>query len=247
MDKYKKTDNSLFQKILVVDIETVPLTPIWEELAPTLQKHWIHKTNFIIPKDDESNDPASIFENRAGIYSEFGKIVCIGLGFVTTNKGEQEIRLKVLKNDDEKVLLLDFIKLVHHFEQSVKDFMFCGHNIKEFDIPYLCRRIIINGLQLPACLDLGGLKPWQVHHQDTLELWRFGDYKHYITLDLLATILQVPSSKSDMDGSQVGMVYWKEHGLDRIAKYCLDDVYTTTLVYLRLKGWTGELPLPVYV
>lgn len=243
MDNHSTVNARFFHKILVVDIETVPCMGNWDEVNASMQKHWTHKASFL----NEALEPGKVFEQRAGIYAEFGKIVCIGLGFVNMHTAEPEVRLKALKNDDEKLLLQSFIEVVQQFAQNNKDFMFCGHNIKEFDIPYICRRILIHQLPLPACLQLSGLKPWQVQHQDTLELWRFGDYKHYITLDLLATVLGVPSSKSDMDGSMVGQAYWQQQALDRIAKYCLDDVYTTTLVYMRLKGWTKALPIPVYV
>ena len=132
------------------------------------------------------------------------------------------------------------------FEQQHKEIFFCGHNIKEFDLPYLCRRMMINGLSLPQCLKMSGLKPWQVTHRDTMELWRFGDYKHYTSLDLLATVLGITSSKSDMDGSMVADAYWLENNLENISAYCLQDVYTTAMVYLRLKGIATPL-IPEYI
>lgn len=242
-----KSEKMVFHKTLIIDIETVPLTNDWNMLPETLQKYWKQKMKFLHLTDEEMEMPQTIFEERAGIYAEFGKIVCIGLGYISKQDGQQVVRLKAIQNDDEKALLEEFCTIIEQFEIQNKSFQFCGHNIKEFDIPYICRRLIVHGIKLPKCLNISGLKPWQVNHLDTLELWRFGDYKSYVSLDLLATILQLPSSKSDFDGSEVGAIYWKEKDLPRIASYCLKDVYTTTLVYLKLKHWPGEIPQPHYV
>jgi 3'-5' exonuclease len=247
MITHKKTDRQHFHKTLIIDIETVPLTDDWFSLPEALRNHWIHKMNFLNLSEDQKLDPNAVFNERAGIYSEFGKIVCIGMGYISDQEGALAIRLKSIKNDNEKELLQDFCKTIIHFTGQHKEIIFCGHNIKEFDIPYICRRMLINGMELPSCLNIGGLKPWQVLHQDTLELWRFGDYKSYVSLDLLAHVLQVPSSKSDISGSQVAAVYWQNKDLDRIADYCLRDVYTTALVYMKLKGWKEALPEAVYV
>lgn len=247
MITHKKMDKAHFHKTLIIDIETVPLINDWNLLPEALRDHWVHKMNFLHLSDEQKEDPGAVFGTRAGIYSEFGKIVCIGLGYITEQEGSPVVRLKSVRNDDEAALLRDFSSMVEHFARQHKEVIFCGHNIKEFDIPYICRRMLINGLDLPECLHISGLKPWQVMHQDTLELWRFGDYKSYISLDLLARVLDVPSSKSDIDGSQVAVTYWEDKDLDRIAAYCLRDVYTTTLVYLRLKGWKEAFPEAVYV
>ncbi len=247
MITHKKIDSMHFHKTLIIDIETVPLTDDWFSLPEALQKHWTHKMSFLHLTEEQKQSPETVFDERAGIYSEFGKIVCIGMGYIMNSEENLVVRLKSLKNDDEKELLQEFCKTVTHFAEQNKEVIFCGHNIKEFDIPYICRRMLINGLELPECLNISGLKPWQVLHQDTLELWRFGDYKSYVSLDLLAQVLQIPSSKSDIDGSQVAATYWKEKDLGRIADYCLRDVYTTALVYMKLKGWKGEIPQPLYV
>lgn len=247
MITHKKMDNAHFHKTLIIDIETVPLTEDWLSLPDALKKHWMHKMNFLHLTDEQKLDPAAVYQERAGIYSEFGKVVCIGMGYIVHQDGQQVVRLKSLQNDDEEALLEAFCETVTHFAEQNRDIVFCGHNIKEFDIPYICRRMLIHGMDLPASLNISGLKPWQIPHQDTLELWRFGDYKSYVSLDLLAQVLQVPSSKSDIDGSQVAATYWKEKDLDRIAEYCLRDVYTTALVYMKLKGWKATLPGAVYV
>lgn len=242
----KINDSIYFHKTLIIDIETVPLYGDWNQLSPELQKHWIHKAGFLSLTEEEKADPACSFQNRAGIYAEFGKIVCIGMGFIIKQNEKYVLRLKSIRNHDEQALLQEFCDTLLAFEKQHKEVLLCGHNIKEFDIPYICRRLLINNMYLPKTLDIAGLKPWQVIHQDTLDLWRFGDYKHYTSLDLLAQILGVPSSKSDIDGSMVGPVYWQLNDLERIATYCLKDIYTTTLVYLRLKGYKDILPEAVY-
>lgn len=233
-----------FHKTLVIDIETVPCVNSWDMLPDGMQAHWLKKMEHLALSEEEMQNAASCFESRAGIYAEFGKVVCIGLGLYTgDDKKEAKIRLKALYNHDEKKLLIEFSNTLQAFLKIHKDVVFCGHNIKEFDIPYLCRRFIIQGLPLPEIMRFGGMKPWQVPLEDTLHLWRFGDYKHYTSLDLLASVLEVPSSKTEMDGSMVAEAYWKENQLEQIGAYCLQDIYTTALVYLKLKGWQGNLPV----
>lgn len=233
-----------FHKTLVIDIETVPCVKSWNLLPKSLQGHWVKKMEHLTISDEEKRDPAICFEKRGGIYAEFGKVVCIGLGLFTTDEHkETKIRLKALVNDDEKALLAEFSNTLQAFFKIHKEMVFCGHNIKEFDIPFLCRRFIIQNLALPDNMQFGGMKPWQVPLEDTLHLWRFGDYKNYTSLDLLASVLGVPSPKTEMDGSMVGEAYWKNNQLEKIGSYCLQDVYTTALVFLKLKGWQGAFPI----
>jgi len=238
---------SNFHKILIIDIETVPFCNDWENMSVELKHHWQHKMKFLHLSEEQKTEPEAIFKDKAGIYAEFGKIVCIGMGYISDQNGSNEVRLKSIQHDDEKTLLTEFCSTLKTFTEQHKEVVFCGHNIKEFDIPYICRRMLINGIKLPSCLNIAGLKPWQITHQDTLELWRFGDYKNYTSLDLLAQVLGVPSSKGDIDGSMVAKTYWEQGDLKRIAEYCLRDVYTTTLVYLKLKGWDKDLPKATYV
>lgn len=220
---------------LIIDIETVSGQRDLSQLSTELQGHWERKATLLKLSGPELESADSSYFSRAGIYAEFGKIVCIGIGLV--DREQKQIRIKTLANDEEKVLLQAFTELILKMENEQKrNIVFCGHNIKEFDLPYICRRLMVNGLTFPRSLELSGLKPWQVAHQDTLELWRYGDHKHYTSLDLLAQILNVPSSKTDIDGSEVNSVYWNDKGLERIADYCGRDIFTTALVYLRLKG-----------
>ena len=235
------------KSILFVDIETVPLKPGFELLTEGLQKEWERKAKFLKSSTDDAAMPAELFVEKAGIFSEFAKVVCIGFGSLQLQGSSWNMRLKALANDDEKALLQDFSKMLDGFTKFYPMLRFCGHNIKEFDIPFLCRRMVINGLPLPQSMQLSGKKPWEIGHIDTLEMWKFGDYKNYTSLSLLAEVLGIPSPKTDIDGSMVGHVYWQEHDLPRIAKYCLQDVLTAARVYLRLAGINDVDPEPVFL
>lgn len=236
----------MLKNILFIDIETVPLAENFSALPDGLKEHWRKKTRLFRNSDAESIDPESAFEERAGIFSEFAKVVCIGIGYLTAQGEQWQIRLKSISHDDEKVLLNKFITTLARFSERVPDFRFCGHNIKEFDIPFLCRRMLIHGMELPRALQLSGRKPWEVSHIDTLELWRFGDHKNFTSLALLAEVLGIPTPKDDLDGSRVGPTYWQEHDLRRISTYCLKDVYTSCRVYLRLTGSSELVPAAIY-
>ncbi|HRP89548.1 MAG TPA: 3'-5' exonuclease [Edaphocola sp.] len=231
---------------LVIDIETVSNQKSFEVLDASLQKLWEHKASYLKLTEAEQAGSELSYFNHAGIYAEFGKIICIGIGFI--QEKDELVRVKMIANHNEQQLLTEFFELIKELEaKSNSNVVFCGHNIKEFDLPYICRRALVHKLSLPKSLELSGLKPWQILHQDTLELWRFGDYKHYTSLDLLAHILGVPSSKTDIDGSEVNSVYWLENDLKRISEYCGRDIYTTALVYLRLKGKSCAHFKPVYL
>jgi hypothetical protein len=233
--------------ILFIDIETVPNQPDFESMTDVMQAEWVKKAKTVKPAIDGNTDPAMLFAERAGIFSEFAKVVCIGIGSLHNTETGWIMRLKSLVNDNEKVLLNDFCELIGKFTNHHKEMRFCGHNIKEFDIPFLRRRMVINGVALPLTMQVAGKKPWEVSHIDTIDMWRFGDYKNYTSLSLLAAVLGIPSPKSDIDGSQVAGVYWRDKDLQRIGHYCLQDVYTSAKVYLRLKGIHDIIIEPVYV
>ena len=233
--------------ILFIDIETVPTQPDFSLLSERMRAEWTRKAKLIKAGNDENTEPATLFGERAGIYSEFAKVVCIGFGSLLQQDNGWKMRLKSLVNNDEKVLLNDFCEVISKFSKHYKDLRFCGHNIKEFDIPFLCRRMVINGISLPACMQVSGKKPWEVSHLDTMEMWKFGDYKNFTSLSLLAEILGIPSPKSDLDGSMVAGVYWKDKDLARIGAYCLQDVLTSAKVYLKLKEIYNIDPEPVFV
>ncbi|GAB3339639.1 3'-5' exonuclease [Marivirga atlantica] len=214
--------------ILFIDIETVPLHASYQELSDKEKSLWDYKAGFLIR--DEST-PEEIYQ-RAGIYAEFGKVIVISLGWLSGEGEEAELRVKTLANDDEKELLSELINILVKIDNT--NTLLCGHNIKEFDVPFLCRRILINQLKLPDLLDVSSKKPWQTPYLDTLELWKFGDRKHYTKLDLLAHVFEIPSSKDDIDGSEVYKTYYEENDLNRIAIYCEKDVILTCQLYLRL-------------
>ncbi|MBK5273167.1 MAG: ribonuclease H-like domain-containing protein, partial [Bacteroidia bacterium] len=172
---------------------------------------------------------------RAGIYAEFGKIICIGCGFVTGNGPDKKIALKSFYGDDEKILLVQFSEMLKRWATDGTKYL-CAHNGKEFDFPYLCRRLIINELPIPQILLLAGKKPWEVNHLDTLDLWKFGDYKNYTSLNLLAQVFGIPTPKDDIDGSKVWTVYWNDKDINRIVSYCQKDVITVAQVFLKMQG-----------
>ncbi len=232
------------KRVLFLDIETAPQYPDYDLLPDILKKHWTKKMTRIhrSPIEEEAPDPKVWYPLRAGIFSEFAKVICITLGIVPDIDAGQ-IRLKSIYGDDERELLLSFIELINKHYPSSDNSWLCGHNIKEFDIPFLCRRMVVHRLPLPNILQISGKKPWELNYLlDTMEMWKFGDYKHYTSLDLLATILDIPSPKDDIDGSDVGRVYWEENDLERIVTYCEKDVRTVARVYLRLQGMSDLAP-----
>lgn len=218
--------------ILFLDIETVPQCEYYDNLDDSAKKLWDKKASHLYNNEEKSS--AELYQ-RAGIYAEFGKIVCISVGFLNSKAGNKHLRLKSFYGDDEKKILIEFITLLNkHFYR--KEHILCAHNGKEFDFPYLSRRILINGLRLPKLLDIAGKKPWEIKHLDTLELWKFGDYKHYTSLNLLTNIFNIPSPKDDIDGSEVAGVYWVDKDIKRIAVYCQKDVVALVQLFLRYKG-----------
>ena len=219
------------EKVLFLDIETVAQSPEFSQLAEDFKTHWERKANFI---GKENETPEDVY-GRAGIYAEFGKIVCISVGFIKMENGVKTLRLKSFYHDDEKVLLSDFFELLNSY-YNYRDAQLCAHNGKEFDFPYIARRALVNGITIPEILDLAGKKPWEVNHLDTLQLWKFGDYKHYTSLSLLTTIFNIPTPKDDIDGSMVNDVYWKDKDLKRIAIYCEKDVIALTQLFLKFRN-----------
>ncbi len=214
--------------ILFLDIETVPQYNSYEALPENFKELWKKKCETLKNNPEEAL-PADIY-NRAGIYSEFGKIICISCGYFNNGK----LRIKSFYGHDEKEILTDFsIMLRTSFNAPNK--ILCAHNGKEFDFPYLCRRFLINQLALPSILDIAGKKPWEVAHLDTMELWKFGDYKSYTTLTLLAAVFGIPTPKDDIDGSIVWKVYWEEDNLERIVNYCQKDVLTVAQIFKKFR------------
>lgn len=229
-------------KILFFDIETVSLTSNYLELSPSLQELWQRKAKSFYPNNEEELTVEQLqetYRNKAAIFAEFGKIICISVGIAYLDKeaGQHKIRLKSFAHDSEEELLKSFCDLLNkHYSNPLINAL-SGHNIKEFDIPFICRRLIINRLGLPEILKISGKKPWELNYLlDTMEMWKFGDWKNYTSLKLLTAVFDIPSPKDDIDGSQVGQVYWEENDLNRISRYCEKDVLATMLVFDRITG-----------
>lgn len=217
--------------VLFLDIETVRVVDQYVNLNERLKTQWARKASFF--KREEGQTDEDLFQDRAGIYAEFGKIIVIGIGKYTEENGTLGLRTRYFADHDEKKLLSGFSDTLDKMGPGVK---LCAHNGKEFDFPYICRRALVNGLPIPGVLNVSGKKPWEVNHLDTMEMWKFGDYKHYTSLDLLAAIFEIPTSKGVMDGSMVSEVYHQQGNLNKIAEYCLGDVVAVAQLYLRMKG-----------
>ena len=219
--------------ILFLDIETVPQYPNYNEMPEEWKTLWGLKAQYLIRnKEDETFE--TIYP-RAGIYAEFGKIICISCGVIQGAGIGKKIIIKSFAGDDEKLVLHGFLEMIKKWAAGEPKYL-CAHNGKEFDFPYLCRRLIINNLPLPSLLNISGKKPWEINHLDTMDLWKFGDFKNYTSLNLLAHSLGIPTPKDDIDGSRVWEVYWKEKNLPRIITYCQKDVLTVAQIFLRMSG-----------
>ena len=220
--------------LLLIDIETVPQYPDHTTLPAEGSRLFFDKISKTVP---ENFDKDEVYLQRAGILAEFGKIICISTGFFYRDKsGRMSLKIKSIYGHDEVELLKQFIELTDKFCKHKPKFQFAGHNIREFDIPYICRRMIINQIPLPACLNIYGAKPWEICMTDTMQWWKFGDYKNYTSLHLLASVLGIPTSKDDIDGSMVQHVYYKEKNLERIVKYCEKDVVVVARIIQRFKN-----------
>lgn len=217
------------ENILFLDIETVPEQLVFSSLNDAKKELWEQKSQY-----QRGEISAEDFYERAGIWAEFGKIICISVGYFTFQGDIRQFRVTSFYGDEVKILK-DFKNLlITHFSQAKH--LLCAHNGKEFDFPYIARRMIINQIELPYKLNLFGKKPWEVPHLDTLEMWKFGDYKNYTSLKLLTNVLGIPSPKDDIDGSQVCRIFYEENGLDRIITYCEKDTIAVAQVFLRLRG-----------
>ena len=215
------------EKILFLDIETAPQYPEYKAIPENFKKLWDHKAKYLLK---EGQAPADVYRS-AGIYSEFGKIICITVGMFSA----KAFRLKSFSGEDEKAMLEEFAALLNKHYNTEEHFL-CAHNGKEFDFPFIARRMLINGVKVPRILDNAGKKPWDVKLLDTMELWKYGDYKNYTSLNLLAEIFGIPSPKDDIDGSMIWKVYWEDKDIERILKYNRKDVLTVAQVFLKFKG-----------
>ncbi|MBC7886132.1 MAG: ribonuclease H-like domain-containing protein [Saprospiraceae bacterium] len=234
-------DPHLLKRCLFIDIETVSEYESFQKLPDEKKELWMlkcHQLQKYNSSGTEETNFDALYESRAGIFAEFAKVVSISMGFLTIDDDiPTKIRLKSLAGDEESRILNDFSKVLANHYNDPDNSRLCGHNIKEFDIPFLCRRMVINQIKFPPILDISGKKPWQTSHiMDTMDMWRFGDYKNYTSLNLLAATLGIISPKDDIDGSMVGHIYWKEGDIDRIVTYCQKDVVTVIQIVMKYAG-----------
>lgn len=222
--------------ILFLDIETVSQYQDYAALPESWRTLWNSKASGLM-KHHEGSTEESLY-GRAAIYAEFGRIICISCGILQASGAEKRITIKSFYGNNEAMILQQFIEMLNRWCAGEAKFL-CAHNGKEFDFPYLCRRMIINRLEIPSILNTVGKKPWEVPHLDTMDLWKFGDFKNYTSLNLLSHALGLPSPKDDIDGSMVGEIYWtgdKNNAIQRITEYCQKDVLAVAQVYLRIFG-----------
>lgn len=225
-------ENIPIHKILFLDIETVPISQNFYDLSKEHQTLWSEKTRW---QRSEHQSAEEFYSLKSGIMAEFAKVICISAGYLYEKEGQPFFRIKSFYGDDEQQLLSDFKDLLDSKFNTTRHYL-CAHNGKEFDYPFLCRRMLINGIGLPKILDISGKKPWQVRHFDTMEMWKFGDYKHFTSLKLLAAIFKIPTPKDDIDGSQVAKVYWQDKDLERIKNYCQKDTLTVAQLFLKYQN-----------
>lgn len=229
-------DHVVLENLLVIDVETAPVEPKLESLPKAMQVAWESKAS---KHRKEDVAPQDYFFERAAIFAEFGRIVCISVGyFLKDNESTDKLnfRIKSFSGREERPILDGFMELLNHPHFNKPEIGLAGHNIKEFDVPYICRRALVNGLTLPRILDISGRKPWETNFVDTMNLWKFGDYKNYTSLALLTSLFGLPTPKDDIDGSEVGAVFWHEDDVDRITRYCQKDVLAVAQLLLRFKG-----------
>ncbi len=226
-------DKLNIEEVLFLDIETVPEKQDYEALSPQWKALWNDKVKNMLT---EENSPSGLYE-KAGIYAEFGRIIVISTGYLYMKGGEYFFRVKSFYDPDEQQLLLQFAQALEKFRKAGKRRL-CAHNGQEFDFPWIARRMLVHGLIIPGILDIAGSKPWEVRESllDTLQLWKFGDYKHYTSLSLLCALFGIPTPKDDIDGSQVAKVYYMENNLDRIIRYCEKDTMAVANLLLRYMG-----------
>lgn len=235
------------ENLLVIDIETVSAFPEYELMDEGWKKCWNRKMMRFVSDDISA---ANLYPNQAGVMAEFAKIICISCGMFEKDQ-YRSLYIKSFAGTDEKILLTEFLLFIKQMENRNIRFCFAGHNIKEFDIPFICRRLIVNQFLIPRSLDFQNMKPWETNIVDTFQYWRFGDYKHFTSLELLTKLLDIPSPKEDIDGSMIHQLYWhqqnitKEEIINRIMNYCENDIVATANIILRFKGLPLLIPTDI--
>lgn len=222
-----------YKNLLVIDIETASSFKEYADMDERMQALWNKKASFLY--NEEAQSVEDLYFGKSAIFAEFGKIICISMGIFTFEKGVFGLRIKSFASDNEAEILNAFKSLLEtKFDE--KSLILVAHNGKEFDFPYICRRMLVNDILIPEALEIRDKKPWDIQHIDTMEMWKFGDRKNFTSLELLATLFGIETSKNDIDGSMVNTVYYIENDLERISKYCKHDVLVTSQVFLKLCG-----------
>jgi len=224
------------KNILFIDIETVSQESHIDLLDERIKKLWLKKASYLHNNDNLSDE--DFYLKRSSIYAEFGKIICIGIGgiFFDDNQ-EPTLRVKMIRGESEAEILEQFRAILEK-HKAAANLMLCAHNGKEFDFPYICRRMLVNGITLPRILQVSGKKPWEINHIDTLDLWKFGDYKHFVPLDLLAILFDIPGSETEVSGELVNDLYYKENDKVKIERYCADQIIVLTQLYMKMNNWS---------
>lgn len=232
-----ENERKYLKDILFIDIETVSQEPDFNLLTEPLKSLWQKKAGQLQSKEKEVIPDEDFYYKRASIYAEFGRIICIGVGGIVFDENlVPSLRVKMIDGSAEAEILTHFKNILEK-HKSGSNLMLCAHNGKEFDFPYLCRRMLVNGITLPRILQISGRKPWEIKHIDTLDLWKFGDYKHYVSLELLATIFNIPDGETEVSGDQINNIYYKEQNKTKIAQYCANDVILLTQLYMKMNNW----------
>jgi DNA polymerase elongation subunit (family B) len=269
-------------KVLWFDIEAVPekasffeLTPKkqelfksrfkkdWEAMGADPQRHFIKEmitaASTVTPVEAvetlvDNKMIEALYNNKAPLHPEFGKIVCISIGYIDgeipekiEDKPEVELKLKLKSfyGHDEVKLLQDFLNATKSAITNAVNptYHLCGHNIMNYDVPFIAKRFIINGLKLPAMFDLDGKKEWNLpYFIDTRNVWKFNVYDSNCSLDLLCNLFDVESSKEGgISGKDVRDVFYIENDVQKIAMYCEEDVRALAQVYLKMKSLQNKL------
>lgn len=220
---------SKIQDVLFLDIETVPLYAEYDELEGMEKYLWDRTARYINTEEETDSETYA----QAGVYAEFGRIVCICVGNIGIDNECEFLKLRCFYNDDERNLLLEFKSFLQKLNTAT---ILCAHNGKAFDFPFICRRMLINGIELPEIFVNSENKSSELQHLDTLEFWKFGDYQHFTSLEHLAHLFKLESSKKDIDRGSVQKVYYSQNDPQKIVDYCFNDVVTIAQLLLRFNN-----------
>lgn len=225
-------------KIVFFDLETASEYESLDQLAlnkPKMAELWSKRCEYLRSRFEENKDMTDeqLYEAKAALTPEFARIVCATFGRVTFIGEDPNVIIKSYCSEHEDEVL-DGIQKVFDKFASLK---FSGHNIKRFDIPMMCKRLLIHGRSLPKGLQIQNLKPWEMPFIDTSEVWSFGAWQEgFVSLELLVTAIGLETPKGDIKGEDVSRVFWQDGDTHRIAEYCQRDVFAGIQALLKLSG-----------